>query len=40
MSNLQRQMSREPATRFAHLRKKMQQARIQLKQQTRTSTKS
>jgi hypothetical protein len=32
MSKNQRQTSRKPATKFAHLRKKMQQAKTQAKQ--------
>jgi hypothetical protein len=32
MSKNQRQTSRKPATKFAHLRKKMQQAKTQVKQ--------
>jgi hypothetical protein len=31
MSKSQRQVPRKPATKFAHLRKKMQQAKIQVK---------
>ena len=32
MSKSQRQSPRKPATKFAHLRKKMQQAKFQVKQ--------
>ncbi len=32
MSKNQRQAPRKPATKFAHLRKKIQQAKIQVKQ--------
>jgi hypothetical protein len=32
MSKNQRHAPRKPATKFAHLRKKMQQAKIQVKQ--------
>jgi hypothetical protein len=32
MSNDQRQTSRKPATKFAHLRKKMQKQKVQVKQ--------
>jgi hypothetical protein len=32
MSKNQRQTSRKPATKFAHLRKKMQKQKVQVKQ--------
>ena len=32
MSKGQRQTSRKPATKFAHLRKKMQKQKVQIKQ--------
>jgi len=35
MSKDKRQAPRKPATKFAHLRKKMQQAKIQVKQPRR-----